>query len=287
METKTRYLFDNWHIENPLAFDNISLHQIGRRYCAQTEIIDAHAHLEWFELTLVTGGAGSIITNGERAIVNRGDVYLSLPCDVHEIRADQGQTLEYDFFAFSCTKGELKKELKTLAQNCRGANNRIFQDEKIGYLLGNAITEFSQDSPHKKRLLTHVFNEIVIYVLRNFNTKRQNSAGVSATEALCWQVMNYIDTHVYSLKKVQDVAPKFNYNYSYLSTLFKATTKKNLFEYYHSRKLETARALLLENKKKVYEIAEMLHYSSPFAFSKAFAARYGISPKQLQKGARK
>ena len=37
--------------------------------------------------------------------------------------------------------------------------------------------------------------------------------------------------------------------------------------------------MLLERKYKVTEIAEMLNYASVYAFSKAFAKRYGLSPR--------
>jgi len=84
------------------------------------------------------------------------------------------------------------------------------------------------------------------------------------------------------LQTLQELAPRFNYNYGYLSGLFKRTTGKTLSEYFHHRKMETAKALVLENKKSIGKIAEMLGYS-PYAFSKAFKVEYGVSPKNLQK----
>ena len=94
--------------------------------------------------------------------------------------------------------------------------------------------------------------------------------------------MNYIDTHIYSLTSLEELAEKFNYNYSYLSALFSKITGKTLREYYLERRLEVARTMVLEKNKKIWEIADMLNYSSAFAFSKAFTAKYGVSPKQMQ-----
>ena len=97
--------------------------------------------------------------------------------------------------------------------------------------------------------------------------------------------MNYIDTHIYSLTSLDELATKFNYNYSYLSSLFSRATGKTLREYYLERRLEVARTMVLEKNKKIWEIAEMLNYSSAFAFSKAFTAKYGVSPKQMRQQA--
>ena len=84
------------------------------------------------------------------------------------------------------------------------------------------------------------------------------------------------------MTSLDELSEKFNYNYSYLSALFSRVTGKTLREYYSERRLEVARTMVLENNKKIWEIADMLNYSSAFAFSKAFAARYGISPKKMQ-----
>jgi AraC-like DNA-binding protein len=282
MEWKTRYLLSNDHIENPLRFGDVQLLQLGRRYCEATEEIIPHPHLNWFELTIVTDGRGTVFTNGESCEVHSGDIYLSFPCDIHEIRADLNSKLEYDFLSFYCENPLLKRDLKGITQAYFGAKSRVFQDDKICSLVQQAIAEFSvKGQPYSEELLSDIFRLICVYLLRNFSDSKQKVDSVSDAQILCLQIMNYIDTHVYSLQYLQELAPRFNYNYGYLSGLFKKTTGKSLLDYFHHRKMETAKALILENKKKIKEIAEMLHYS-PYAFSKAFKAKYGVSPKALQ-----
>ena len=116
LENKTLYHFDKHFVNNPLPFGDISLLQIGRRYCKPTEIITAHPHLNWFELTIVTSGKGVVITNGVETQVQSGDIYLSFPCDVHEIRANEKDKLEYDFFSFSCNDRNLKISLVIIGE---------------------------------------------------------------------------------------------------------------------------------------------------------------------------
>ena len=265
MENKTRYHLTKHYVENPLPFGNIHLLQLGRRYCDPTEIISPHPHLNWFELTIVTKGSGSIITNGEENIVKAGDIYLSFPCDIHEIRADQDVCLEYDFFSFYCLDKTLAKDLKNITRNYRGGDKRIFQEQ-----------------PHSQTALSDIFQLIVVYLIRDFNSIHQNTTTVSEPEVLCFQLMNYIDTNIYTIKKLEELAPKFNYSYGYLSSLFQRTTGKTLSEYYRHRKMETGKALILEKKKSISEIAEMLGYNL-YSFSKAFKGMYGISPKNIQK----
>ena len=281
-ESKTRYHLNHHYIYNPLRFNGVNLLQLGRRYCESTGVIAAHPHLNWFELTVVTNGKGTVITNGESTVVQSGDIYLSFPCDVHEIRADQQSKLEYDFLAFYSEDEPWKSELKTIMQHQRGGDSRVFQDEKISLLINYAITEFSVEKQQfTESALTNILQLLLTYLVRDFNNVKQNSANVSSAEILCYQLMNYIDTHVYSIERLCEVTQKFNYNYGYLSGVFKKTTGKTLNEYFLHRKMETAKALVLEKKKKISEIAEMLHYSL-YSFSKAFKVKYGLSPKALQ-----
>ena len=197
MEWKTRYLLSNDHIQNPLPFGDVKVLQLGRRYCQPTEEIIPHAHLNWFELTVVTDGKGTVFTNGEPYAVQSGDIYVSFPCDVHEIRADLNSKLEYDFLSFYCENERMKKDLKAITQTYFGAESRVFQDEKISDLVQQAIAEFSvKGQPYSQELLTDIFHLVPIYLLRNFSGAKENAPTVSDAHILCLQIMNYIDTHI-------------------------------------------------------------------------------------------
>ncbi len=283
MENKTRYHLNINCIADPPPFGMVRLIQIGRRYCSPTAVIDAHTHQDWFELTVVTGGSGTVITNGERSAVRSGDIYFSFPCDIHEIRADSGVELDYDFFAFSVDDRELLSELECIMQGYHSGHRRTIRDEKISTLMGNAISEFSGAVlPHSHLVVTNIFSLIISYLIRDFNDIARTSTEVSEAKILCYQLMNYIDTHIYEVDCLASIAPKFNYNYRYLSGLFKRTTGKTLSEYLRGRRLETAKVLVLENEKKISEIAEMFGYT-PYSFSKAFKEKFGVCPKEMQK----
>lgn len=269
-------------MENPKEYGNLKLLQIGRRYCKENEIISAHTHQNFYELTIVTGGEGTVTTNGASYPLKSGDIHLSIPCDIHEIRASSSSMLEYDYFSFEYKDGEFNSELKKISAKLFGTGSRVFVNPKISNLIGNAISEFSSEKTYVNEILENIFNQIAIYLIRDFSNVKDGTAKFTENEILCYQVMNYLDTHIYSISNLETIAPKFNYNYSYLSSLFKKTTGKTLFDYFQSRKLETAKVLILENKYKISEISEMLNYSSPFAFSKAFKLKFGISPKNMQ-----
>jgi AraC-like DNA-binding protein len=164
--------------------------------------------------------------------------------------------------------------------------SRIFSDENIQNLVQNSISEFSEESRLlSDALLTHSFEMILIYLLRNFPTspRRETLAKVDNADIFCYNIMNYIDTHIFTMKNLEELSEVTNYNYSYLSSLFRKTTGRTLVEYYQSSRFRIARSLVMENKVKISDIAALLNYSSVYAFSKAYKKEYGVCPRESKK----
>lgn len=77
---------------------------------------------------------------------------------------------------------------------------------------------------------------------------------------------------------LKEAAARLGVSYGYLSAAFSKTYGENFKTCLASVRAEKARALLLERKYRIYEIADMTGYGSPRYFTDAFKRRYGISP---------
>lgn len=275
------YHINKIFFDNPLNFGCINLLQIGRLYCNSGTIIPSHLHTDLYELTIVTDGKGVIITNGVKTNVRRGDIYFSHPFDSHIIESDTEVPLKFDFFAFTCNNENFKKEIEFITEQFHDPNYRVFRDDNIRYIIGNAIAEICNENLYSDDLLKALFEQILIYLIRGFKRIAPENQSNNATdyEILSYRMMNYIDTHIYSIKNLDELSEVIGYSYSYLSALFKKTTGNTLSEYYIKKKLDVAQLLVLENRLKITEIAEKLNYSSVYSFSKAFSRRYAKSPR--------
>ena len=285
VQNDKRYHFNKCYIDAPIRFGKIKLYQIGRLYCGESTKIATHAHTGAYEITVVTEGKGKVYANGTGVEATRGDIFLSFPFDFHAIDSDSSQPLKYDFFAFTVEDARMIAELKRIEERFMPAESRIVRDEKIAYLVRNAISEFDKSDAYFDEILETVFVQIVIYLIRCFGNVDRYGMGSGATnaEVLCYQIMNYIDTHVYELKDLSVLSSVTNYNYSYLSSLFCKVTGETLSEYFRNRRLETARFLIEENKKSITDISEMVNYSSIYTLSRAFKEKYGVSPSEYRK----
>ena len=94
--------------------------------------------------------------------------------------------------------------------------------------------------------------------------------------------MRYISLNLLSIRNLSDISNYLNYNYSYLSKVFKASTGKSITEYYVSAKMERAKTLIYDERLPVSKVAEILNYSSVYTFSKAFKIFFGVSPSAFK-----
>lgn len=280
-----KYHLSNTYSKEQLVFGKTKLWQIGRLYCKPDTVIESHLHPDLFELTVVTSGRGRISANGVFKEVRPGDVFLSFPREYHEIISEAEDPLRFDFFAFATTDKDISASLAKIISERESSEQRVFRDSNVTSLITDALAELEGNGEYSERMLESILQQIVIRTVRAFSNMESPKRKGHATdaEALCYQVMKYIDTHVYSIDSLSEVTEAMNYNYSYVSDLFKRTTGQTLNGYYRTKRLEIAKGLLSEGETNISRISEMLNYSSVFTFSRAFKSLYGVSPKQYKK----
>ena len=293
--TDVKYHLDRNHVQSPIDYSGIRLHQIGRMFCSPGTVVAQHTHLNWFELTIATQGEGEIITNNVPVKIKQGDIYLSLPCDRHMIRSSMSNPLKFDFFSFGTDLEPFKEALDKIAGSFYPANQRVFSDMRLNEIVEELNAEFSNPEFMSEKLLswqliTSLLKLAVIHIIRAFIKLPREKSKLepkNASEELCYQVMNYIDTHIYTIKNLSELTEVIGYNYSYISSLFKKTTSQTLSEYFTQKRMETAKILLTEENMTAVRVSELLGYSSACAFSKAFCAYFAISPGKMKKNTKK
>ncbi len=93
-------------------------------------------------------------------------------------------------------------------------------------------------------------------------------------------VKHHIQEHISDHLSLNEVAAVFGISPNYLSQLFKKYSDSGFNEYVSMAKIKEAKRLLAEGHYKVYELADMLGFESPFYFSKVFKKVEGISPSE-------
>ena len=173
---RTYYHLDHNYIKEPLTYGDISLYQVGRAFLTEDGATDEHLQLDLYELTIVTDGKGIIGTGGEEVPVSAGDIFLSLPADIHSISSDRERPLKYDFISFSISVEPYKSKLDSLHLGFMNPHERVFNDDKIKNTVSLIIRELAdRDSEYHSDIVKSLIMQVIIYTLRSFEKKRASS----------------------------------------------------------------------------------------------------------------
>lgn len=278
-----RYHLDNSFFEQSLQFGDISLVQIGLMRCKPGDVVAAHVHKDYFELSIVVNGNGEILTNGEAVAVKPNDIHVSYSFESHEVRSSAESPLQYMFCAFKTQNREYLKRLLEIKSVFHSALSRVIHSQTLTTQVEYALKKINSTSELLHEELMHaVLSEIIMLTIGAFYKQDKPDLKISQSQELCYQIMAYINENVSSLDSLQDITQEFKYDYAYLSRLFKSTTGQTLAAYYQNIRFQTAKSLIEQNYK-LTEIATMLHFASLYSFSKSFKSFYNISPSAYKK----
>ena len=272
------YHQDYWY-NPPKSYQVLDLLQIGKAHMKPGAVWPMHTHVGFFELTCVISGSGNVNANNVWSEVSPGDIIVSFPYDTHSIEADANAGMNYIFFSFFPKNEEINRELsRTVATYPKGAERKV-KSETVISLINSAIAELDGDNILKESYLESIFTGIIVGIIRKLNKENIHPQKIGKREELCFQISDYINTHIYSIRTLSEIADRIGYDYSYISKIYSEGTGERISDYYRFQRLEVARVLIGEGELSITEIAEKLGYSSIYSFSKAFKKMYGDAPR--------
>ena len=128
----------------------------------------------------------------------------------------------------------------------------------------------------------HYLYEITDYFAEQFE-EVMSSIGNSSRDSVLDDILYYIEHNYPSNIKLESIAALFGYNSSYLGKIFNKNVGESFNSYVDQVRIKHAIELLVENKHKVYEIAELVGYKNVDYFHKKFKKYVGESPAEYRK----
>lgn len=104
-------------------------------------------------------------------------------------------------------------------------------------------------------------------------------------EKLCNVIIDMIKDpeEVFNLKSSYFLSKKFNYSYTYLSSIFSSVKGSTIQHFILIQKIERVKQLLLFDQQTLSEIAWQLNYSSVAHLSNQFKKITGLTPSEFKK----
>lgn len=147
------------------------------------------------------------------------------------------------------------------------------EDRSRFKLLGDKYGSWLQyEGPFDK--LLSLFQKDINELMELVKSSSDSSAKLIVNQAIQAIEDSYGDKSL----TLASLANKLGVSYGYLSTIFAKCIGKSFKGCLVEVRMEKARQLLVSRKHKIYEIADMVGYSSPRYFTDAFRKYFGISP---------
>ncbi|RUS45919.1 helix-turn-helix domain-containing protein [Cohnella sp. AR92] len=96
-------------------------------------------------------------------------------------------------------------------------------------------------------------------------------------------IEQYVQEHLEEELTLRELANRFSYSANHMGLLFKDHMGESFNDYLVRHRMERAKALLLDSRLKVYEIADRVGYKSLAYFSRLFRDQFGITPGDYRK----
>ncbi len=174
----------------------------------------------------------------------------------------------------NCTQAELIMWMRKMLVALVSDNHTEIEDGLINSMI---VTSSTYEA---------LLEQLNLLLQEYFDEKIKKGKGNLSAEMAIKQVRSYIDYHYAESIRIQDLAERFGFNYSYLSIIFKKFMALSPNEYIISRRLEEAKFLLQEtNQMTVKEIAQAVGYEDQYYFSRIFKANTGCTPTAFRRSA--
>lgn len=124
--------------------------------------------------------------------------------------------------------------------------------------------------------------EIILFFTEQFEMI-MSSIGNSSRESVLDDILHYINHNYASNITLENIAPLFGYNSSYLGKIFRKKMGENFNSYVDHVRIKHSMELLCSSELKVYAIAEKVGYRNVDYFHIKFKKYVGKSPAEYRK----
>ena len=188
---------------------------------------------------------------------------------LESVFAITGELTLHDFFQDDCIILSLESEEQNFITELLLALGRELGTKNSGFRL----------------LAKSLVAELFIYAKRMEN--KTNPAASSRTDdprhRQIEQIACYIAENCCSPLSLNSIAEHFYMNKCYLSRIFKEDTGFTVNGYLHARRIQKARALLVQDPMNISEISEAAGYENLTYFERVFKKHTGMSPLEYRR----
>lgn len=188
--------------------------------------------------------------------------------------AETLQDLNHTLFITSSNIEAIKLFLADLYLQIKERIHHLYNTIEIPFPGNSDIIKF-MESQYYLYEINHFFEEQFELIM--------NSIGNSSRDSVLDDILHYINHNYSENITLENIAPLFGYNSSYLGKIFSKKMGENFNSYVDHIRIDHSKQLLLNDTLKVYQVAEKVGYRNVDYFHIKFKKYVGQSPAEFRK----
>lgn len=251
------------------------------------ENIGVHNH-NFYELYFFLGGKVQFSVESSHYSMEKGDILLINPVELHQAQIDRGQIYERMVLWMDCQYlSELGGSSINLAEcfDRKSPKHTNFirpdnlQRTYLHALLEKLNKEFYDNKPDSKIYAETLLTQFMIEINR-LASKSEDVPYLEKEQDLIAEVLTYIGNHFQENLTLEKLASEFFVSKYYLSHEFKKRVGTSIYRYIIFRRLMQAREMLLAGIAPG-DVSEACGFGDYANFYRAFKSEYHISPSEF------
>lgn len=246
-----------------------------------------HKH-NFYELILIAEGNGIHHLNESSFPYAKGDIYLMTPADAHRFEiVDETRFIFVKFNEQLLTEKldgrKATRWLKIFEQMLHSKSalqSSIIKNQNdtiwASQLFEQLLAEYKAPQKYTREILLELFGALMLIVSRNFSF----TAIPNLHEDKLDEILGYIRHHANQAEKLnlKQMASLFSLSPNYLSAFIKKHTGLTPQQHTMKFRMQTADALIKQNRLNINEIAAHLGFNDASHFNKLYKKYRGHSP---------
>lgn len=150
----------------------------------------------------------------------------------------------------------------------------LYPGSDIPFFTNRSIIHTIQDARYLYEIIRFLSQRFEVFM---------DATGAASRDSVLDDILHYIHHNYASNITLENIAPLFGYNRSYLGKIFTKKMGQNFNSYVDHVRIERSKELLIRDSAKVYSIAERVGYKNVDYFHIKFKKYVGMSPAEYRK----
>lgn len=284
MYTERLFEFNNIFLNGQMCIRMGEIYQVAELSLIRGGEIAVHKQ-RCDEITYIVSGKCKIYCDDMCYTMEPGEAHFVKAGVSHKIQVDSEENLRFICFAYF--PNEEDRTVLDFYHVIGSKRHFTIKDNgTIKVLSEYLVRELYNRDERSPEMLNSIFTQMLITIMRILEGKSidyHEMRGKKGSHYVMYKLLRYIDNEYIQIENVKSIAGTLSYSEYYLSHIFKEKMGMTIKEYLLKKKIAYAAELLRDSKLTVEEIAEMLKFSSPHSFRRAFKQMVSLTPTEYRR----